>query len=199
MMKSHIFRSFTLSVVLTCLATNCLAKHEKEPPPDPKLAAIKSIALLPVVDARADKTTRLNLNTGLNPAPARMMARACLHGQRHYQVTLVDFNVGAGEPSLEDLQEAKPEFIKQLGPPTERWVMIIVVADANSRAVLGRVGAAEILGFIYDKETETLIWKGTSVGTDYEGGLIFIGAKGYTERNAVVKAVYSLIETLPKQ
>lgn len=198
-MKSHMFRSFTLSVVLTCLATNCFAKHEKEPPPDPKLAAIKSIALLPVVDARADKTIKLNLNTGLNPAPARSWAKACLHGRKHYQVTLVDFTGGAGEPSLQDLQEAKPEFIKQLGPPTERWVMIIVVADSYSRAAIGRVGAAEILGFIYDKETETLIWKGTSVGSDYEEGLIFIGAKGFTEGTATDKAVYSLIETLPKQ
>lgn len=197
-MKSHMFRSFTLSVMLAFMAANCFAKHEKEPPPDPKLAAINNIALLPVVDARANKTIKLNLNKGLTPAPVRSWVEACLHGRRHYHVTLVNFNAGAGEPSLVDLQEAKPEFIKLLGPPTERYVMVVVLADSYSKAVLGRVGAAELLGFIYDKETETLIWKGSSAATEYVGGLIFIGAKGFTEGNAADKAAYNLIETLPK-
>ena len=198
-MKSHKLRSIVLTFILASLTINCLAKREKnEPPPDPKFAIIERITLLPIVDARVDKKVKLNLNTGI--LPLRTIAGQFLR-TRHYKVTLGNSEASIGELALADLQEAKPSFIKQLGQPSDRWVMILVVTDTSSKAVqlTGRQGSATLLGFLFDKEAGILIWDGTSEGDSFERGLINLGDKKGTEYNAGMYAIDRLFKSLPKQ
>jgi len=204
-------RSYAVLAVLVALAFNCSAKEKEQPTQDPKFLAIDKIILLPLVDARADKTQKINLSTGLSPCIFQALAR--LRG-RKYKVAVADLDKGVDEPTLAALQEANPEFIKRLGPPTARWVAVFLVSDSSAQKTKysGAHGAAEVYGFLFDKETGTVLWKGSSAGAAVENADMRLGPVGYligqglvskdtksAVNEAIENALDTMILTIPKR
>jgi len=190
-MKSVTFRFSAWTVLLLFLSAYSFAKHVKAPP-DPRFLSIGSITLLPVLDARVDKKSNVDLQS------LRKQVESILR-KKNYQVTQAENSGGVGEIVEEDLQEAKPEWVKQLGPSQARWVMVIGLSDVATKTTLGSSTNVEVMGFLYDKETATLMWKNRGIGQAGQGGLMGIAMKGLSKGAAFSNALRNLLAAIPKR
>ena len=187
-------KPFTVSLSLLMFALaipplNCFGK----PPlsPDPKFLAIDQIVLLPVLDARAGKKENINLEKYLRGTAQKNLK------SKNYQVILNDSFGNADQIVEEDLSDAKPDWIKRLGPSEARWVMIVGIRDVHSKTTFGSTGNAEVFGFLYDKENG-VVWKGIGTGQVGQGGLLGMALKGVMSASAIQIATANLLGSLPK-
>ena len=118
---------------------------------------------------------------------------------KDYQVTVSD-DLGDGiEQILEDdLREADGEWIKRLGPAKSRWVMVLMLVDVTTKLTFGSTGNAEVAGFLYDKETGTLVWRDKGIGKAGQGGLIGMCMKGMMDEAAISNAMNNLLASIPE-
>jgi hypothetical protein len=181
---------WTALILAILLASNAaLAKKPKEPP-DPRLMAIESVTVIPIVDLRPGQKDSANLEK-LQKALAGTMKK------RGYPPVIVDNTGDAGQIAEEDLLDAKPAWIKRLGPPSSRWVMVVCLLDVHSKMTFGSTGNAEMSGFIFDKEKPELIWSGKSVGRAGQGGLLGMTMKGTMKSAAMYSAIGAMVNLLP--
>ena len=103
----------------------------------------------------------------------------------------------AGQLVEEDLQNAKPDWARKLGPPEARWVMVVCLGDVISKMTFGSTGNAEVSGYLFDKETGETLWKGHGVGQAGQGGLAGMMIKGAMKSAALEAAVHNLIGSMP--
>jgi hypothetical protein len=190
-MKLLTYRLLFATVLLCLLTLNCFANHTKTPP-DPRFALIESITILPMLDTRVDKKSNVDLQK-LQKHVTSILRK------KNYQAIEAETSGDAGEIVEEDLQEAKPEWIKRLGPSEARWVMVIGLNDAATKVTLGSTTNVEVMGFLYDKQTATLVWKNTGIGRAGQGGLAGIAMKGLSKSEAFSNALGSLLATIPKR
>src|SRR5271170_3864883 len=116
-MKSQtISLSLCAFVLLSALPAGGFGKSQ---PPDPKFLAIEKIEILPVVDARAGKKDTVDVNKYLRGTVEKNLT------SKNYVVTVNDSTGSVGEIAEEDLNDAKPEWIRRLGTPDSRWVMVV--------------------------------------------------------------------------
>jgi len=187
-------KSFTLKLSLCVLAlvalpVNCLGKHKE--PPDPKFLAIDQITIIPIVDLRVDKKDNINLDNLAKTAAGDLK-------QRNYATVLSGAKGVAGDIAEEDLNDAKPEWVKRLGPAEARWVMVIGLGDVHSKITFGSTGNAEVTGFLFDKQDGSVLWKGTGVGQAGQGGLLGMAFKGMMSEAAIESAFMNLFGSIPK-
>ena len=180
----------SMALLLTAICgVECAAK-KPEIPPDPKFMAIKSISVLPPVDTRAGKKASVSLERLQNNAVKALQ-------KKRYKAGPSNFSGEVGQIVEEDLQSAKPEWAKKLGPAEERWVMVVCLGDVISKITFGSTGNAEVSGYLFDKESGELIWKGKGVGQAGQGGLAGMMMKGAMKGAALDAAVYNLISGMP--
>jgi hypothetical protein len=154
--------------------------------------AISRIEMLPMLDFRVDKKDKINFKT-LSKIAADTLRK------RNY-VAYPNDNAGtAGEIAEEDLNDAKLEWVKRLGPPEARWVMIIGLNDVHSKMSFGSTGNAEMFGVLFDKRDGSVVWKKTALGKQGQGGLIGMAAKGAMAESAAETAVTNLLDDIPKR
>lgn len=183
--------NWTAAILVILLASQvAVAKKEKEPP-DPRLMAIESVTVVPIVDLRPGQKDSANLEK-LQKMAAGAMKR------RGYPSVIVDNTGDVGQIAEEDLQDAKPAWIKRLGPPPSRWVFVVCLLDVHSKMTFGSTGNAEISGYLFDKEKPEMIWSGKSVGRAGQGGLLGMTMKGAMKSAALGNAVVALVNVLPK-
>jgi hypothetical protein len=180
-----------MALLLTAIfGVECVAKKRPKPPPDPKFMAIQNISVLPVVDSRAGEKASVNLE--------KLQASAvnALKSKR-YPATTASSSGEIGQLAEEDLQDAKPEWVKKLGPQDERWVMAVCLRDVTSKMVFGSTGNAELSGYLFDKETGEAVWKGKAVGQAGQGGLAGMMMKGAMKSAALDSALFNLFMSIP--
>jgi hypothetical protein len=134
-----------------------LSRSTVQPPPlDRKFVEIDQIVTLAVVDARDDKSAKIDLEKLRNFAE-RILAK------KNFQISESDTLGVASEAtwSWDGLSAASSTWISHLGPPEARWVFLIVLSSAKETN--GSLSSVEILGFLYDKTTATVLWKGMGV------------------------------------
>ena len=155
-------------------------------------ASIDLITMLPPIDARVDKSSKINLNTRLNKN-----ARAELK-KIGYASRIVESNGSESNINIEDLKAGDPEWIKQLGPSDTNWVMILVLGDVYSEITFGSTGYADVSGFLFDKRAGKRIWydKGVAKVGAY-GAVGLIGGKAVANNTALAVAVQDMIFSLP--
>jgi hypothetical protein len=190
-MKRQIVRFYLCSIVLLLLPATCLAKHSKLPP-DPRFASIDQVVVLPVVDNRAGKKDKVSLDS---------IRKAAIENLKHknYTVTEADKVGTVGDIAEEDLNDANPTWVKRLGPPDSRWVLVIALDDVHSKITFGSTGNAEVVGFLFDSQDGTLVWKGTGVGQAGQGGLMGMAFKGFMSGAALDNAMANLMSGIPKR
>jgi hypothetical protein len=126
-------------------------------PPAPRYGGIEKIVLLPVVDCRST-----NKDTKINFKNMRANAGRVLKKLNHYSVAQSDDATGLDAITEQDLGSGSREWIKRLGPPEARWVMVIGLSDLQGSHRFST--AATVFGFLYDKPEATLSWRGRGVG-----------------------------------
>jgi len=89
-----------------------------------------------------------------------------------------------------------------LGPADARWVMVVCLRDVMSKMARtgifpGSAGNAEMSGYLFDKESGELIWKGKAVGQSGQGGLLGVAIKGTMKGAALNAALSSLFSSMP--
>jgi hypothetical protein len=188
-MKSIAIKLSLCVLALAILPVNCFGKRH-ELPPDPRFAAIDQIVILPVIDARAGKKDKVNLES-LGKTTAGVLKR------KNYTAIRTDNTGTAGEIVEEDLNDARPEWIKRLGPPEARWVMVIGLGEIHSSLTFGSTGNAEVIGFLFDKQDGSVLWKGTGVGQAGQGGLAGMAMKGMMKGEALDNAMGNLLGSFP--
>lgn len=180
-----------VALLLTALCSvECFAKKRPEVPPDPKFLAIQNISVLPIVDARAGTKASVNMEKLQDTAVKALKSK-------RYSVSAATTSGEAGEIVEEDLQSAKPSFTKKLGPADERWVMVICLGDVVSKLTFGSTGNAEVSGYLFDKESGELVWKGKGAGQAGQGGLLGMMMKGAMQGEAIGAAIYNLFSGMP--
>jgi hypothetical protein len=182
-----------LTSVLFVDASAAKNKH-KNVPLDPKLAGIQSITILPTVDLRSGKKDSVDL--------AKIGKRALnVLKKKNYPAVQADSTGAAGEIAEEDLNDSKTEWIKRLGPPSDRWIMVACLYDVHSKLTKfpGSTGNAELGGYLFDKETGRVIWNGKGVGQAGQGGLYGMMLKGTMKGAALDTAVNNLLSSIPKR
>lgn len=185
-------RSAAVMILLTVVCSEFSAAKKKEKvPPDPRFATIESISVLPIVDARAGKKADVNLEK-LQGGVVKVLKR------KHYTADGASISGDAGEIAIEDIEAAKPEYVKKLGPSSERWVMIIFLDDVVSKITFGSTGNAQLSGYLFDKSNGDLIWQAKGVGQAGQGGLMGMTMKGMMKGEALNAAMYSLLASIPK-
>lgn len=163
------------------------------PARDGRLLQISQIVILPPIDSRSDKKLKVNLK-GLRDDALQILSRA-----HNYSVIKSDVTGDAGEITEANLKTATPEWIKRLGPPGARWVMVVGLGGVDG----GRfTSAASVFGFLYDVETGGLLWHGNGFGqpesyhqnTDVlAGGLATLIAPGVVRNGVVGNALVDLL------
>lgn len=180
-----------MALLLTAICSvDGVAKKRPVIPPDPKFMAIQNISVLPIVDARAGKKASVNMEKLQNSAVKALK-------KRRYPVSAASSSGEAGPIAEEDLQSAKPAYTKKLGPADARWVMVICLGDVASKITFGSTGNAEVSGYLFDKESDELVWKGKGVGQAGQGGLAGMAMKGMMKGEAISAAVYNLFTGIP--
>ncbi len=182
---------WTAMILVLLLVSQIAAAKKEKVPPDPRLMAIESVTVIPIVDLRPGEKDSANLQK-LQKIVAGSLKR------RGYPPVMAETTGDAGQIMEEDLQDAKPAWIKRVGPPSSRWVMVVCLLDVHSKMTFGSTGNAEISGYIFDKEKPELIWSGKSVGRAGQGGLLGMTMKGAMKSAAMGNAVMYLVNLLPK-
>jgi hypothetical protein len=191
-MKRYATKSTYWLLLATLLSLTSLAhaKHT-EPPPDPKFSAIGQIVILPVVDARVDKKAAVDLQKLRETAEKNLK-------KKNYQVSESDNGGPVGQVIEDDLKEAKPDWVKGLGPADARWVMVVGLSDMATKVTLGSTANVEVMGFLYDKASGTTVWNGRGIGRAGQGGLFGMAIKGAIKSEALTAAIYNLLNSVPQ-
>jgi hypothetical protein len=119
--------------------------------------------------------------------------------RKNYRVSLADNTGTAGEITEEDLKDTKPAWIQKLGPSDAGWVMVVCLDDVASKMTFGSTGNAEVSGYLYHRQTATLIWKDKGVGQAGQGGLAGMMMKSTMKGVAPGTAMWNLLSSIPKR
>lgn len=190
-MRQAIRYGFMVVLLTVICSVFSAAKKKEKLPPDPRFTAIESISVLPIVDARAGKKAGVNLEN-LQGGVVKVLKK------KHYTAGAASTSGEAREIAIEDIEGAKPEYVKKLGPSSERWVMVVFLDDVVSKITFGSTGNAQLSGYLFDKDSGDLIWQAKGVGQAGQGGLMGMTMKGMMKGAALNAAMYSLLASIPK-
>jgi hypothetical protein len=142
-------------------------------------------------DLRMDRKDNVNFDK-LAKISAKNLRR------RNYATASSDNKGIAGDIAEEDLNDARPEWIKRLEPADARWVMVIGLNDVHIKMTFGSTGNAEVIGFLFDKQDGSVVWKGKGIGQAGQGGLLGMAVKGVMSEAAIETAIFNLCNGIPK-
>ena len=187
----------TCFVVLALgLMTGCAVKQPLKPAihldSGLQVTNIDLLTMLPAIDARSDKSIDVALQKQLNTKAKPMLEK------RGYEVLIIESDGTESQIiTKDDLKSGDAEWIKQLGPSDANWVMVLALDDVATKLTFGSTGNAEVSGFLFDKQTGTLVWRDKGVGKAGQGGLIGMAMKGMMGDAAIGMAVYNLVTSVP--
>jgi hypothetical protein len=176
------------------LTIDCLADKPKKPPTEMEIlfATFEKIVVLPAVDSRVGEKASVKLED-IQKEVLKLLKK------KNYVAEAPANSGAASEFVEEDLKEAKPEWVKKLGPAEARWVLVVCLGDVTSKMTFGSTGNAEVSGYLYDKQDGKLIWKEKGVGQAGQGGLAGMMMKGAMKSAALNSAIYNLMSSVPKR
>jgi hypothetical protein len=158
-----------------------------------QFTAVDEIVMLPAVDVRVDKSHKMDVVKDIGDRTKRTL------GGRGYKVTPAGTTGDVGEIIDEDLRDAKPEWVRRLGPPSARWVLVVCLVDVKAKMTFGSTGNAELTAFLFDREAGTLVWRDKGVGQAGQGGLAGMLMKGSMAGSALDGAAWNLFASFPKR
>ena len=152
---------------------------------------VNSLVVLPVLDHRVDRQGVMDLDARILPIVERELTRL------GYGYVVVRDRHSIEGIAREDLESPSSEWIGTLGPPGTRWVMALVLEASSSSLTFGSTGLAEMTGYLFDKQTHTLLWKNKELSQVGQGGLLGMAMKGMMEELAIETAAELMFRALP--
>jgi hypothetical protein len=186
-------QSLKCGLMVLLLTAICAMQCPGKDPPDPKFMAIQNISVLPIVDARAGDKKKVNMGD------VQKTVISLLNKKKHYPASAAGTSGEVAQIAVEDLESAVPSYVKKLGPADARWVMVICLDDVVSKMSFGSTGNAELSGYLFDKNSGELIWKGKGVGQAGQGGLMGMAMKGAMKGQALLEAIQKLLKGMPNR
>jgi len=197
MNKFRFIRAANAACLLFCsMLAGCVAQEpvyvEAEfvkSPPD-------TMVLLPVVDARKDKSAS---DVDLQKDVARpLLGRLASRGYTIIAADRYAYAEGKELTSAEIVDMDAAELAK-LGPPDARFLMICFVEDVSqSNVVLGKTIKVEISAVVVDKQRACYVWKDKHV--DSRGGMGGLAVQLVPMQSmAIGRCIDELVVSLPKK
>lgn len=191
--KLHLKKLFAGAILL--IAAGCAAKL---PPPefiaaDYNANAIEQIAVLSVVDDRIDTEKEVKLDKWVKPFAKRRLKKA------GYEFSFETDPQFVEAVSADGLEDEDPEMISSLGPDGNRWLLLLVLHDSSSKMTFGSAGAAEMTGYLFDKEKGVVVWRNKEFAEISQGGLMGMALKGVMQRSAIEMTTDKILQGLPKR
>lgn len=156
-------------------------------------ASVQNIAVLPVLDARLDRTEEINIERFiLKPAAKKIRGRGYQSGTLS---TWGAFPIN----HIEQVKRITPEQVRQLGPQTIQYVFLVALMDVKSEMGFGSSGNAEVAAWLFDKQTGTAVWYDKGIGQYGQGGLAGMMVKGLMGEAAVESAMSDLFRAFPSR
>ena len=156
-------------------------------------SAVDHIAVLPVFDARMDKSEQIDFDK-------RIWERTVTHlnnkGYGAQKTTTPGF---FRVQHLDQLNRITPEQVRQMGPQSYRWIFFVALIDAKSEIGFGSFGNAEVKGYLFDKNVGQPVWFDKGVGQAGQGGLAGMMLKGLVMIDAMNNTVSDLFKTFPSR
>ncbi len=176
---------FMILILATSLS-GCVApgyRHEQFKEQD-----INRIVVLPYIDNRQQPDPEFKFREATAALTANLVHT--LRYEKRYRA-LLSGNIGnVASYSAQDIpsrnaesnavepRSVNPEWVKQLGPDTEQWILVPVLDDISHYNVLIQAGADARLSFnLFNRQTGELWWWCDAYGT-ISGGMILYGAMG---------------------
>jgi hypothetical protein len=157
---------------------------------DSRFADVSKIALLPVVDARRERSEKVDLiGDVLKPVEEDLRKKG------YNVVSLSAFSENT-DVSADEVAEMEPSEIATLGPADAQALMLVSLNDAFSRyVVMAYTFKAEVEGVIVDKSSGRVLWKDKGVVSGGQGGLVsgILAASANPARGAAM----TLMQTMP--
>jgi hypothetical protein len=142
-------------------------------------------------DDRIDRSVAVNLDTQLRDQTVTWMR------ERGWEATAGELPAAADDLRLDELADANPATIRRLTIRGGRWVMVVGLVDVTTALTFGSTGNAEVAGYLFDTETEALLWRDRGVGQVGVAGLLGMAMVAYMDEEAIHAAVKKLIAGLP--
>jgi hypothetical protein len=197
-MYTHPRLSSTWIAFLFVCIVGCSPKNAIFLDPNFQLTNINKITVLPVVDVRVDTSIAVNMEKQIREKVMYLLKA------KGYRTTLSDSLGDVGLITEDILKSSKPQFIRRLGPPQDRWIMVLMLIDVAQEIKItsNPTGIAEVAGFLFDKEKGVITWrdKGISKVSDVVGGLFPIAwamVWGMDEQ-AISVAMDNLMSSFPE-
>jgi hypothetical protein len=181
-----------LAVLLTGRASGA-TKHAIYLDPSFEAPVVAEIKVLPMVDARADKSQVSDFEKHVRQKAIKALQK------KAYVVGATETVGDVGEIVEEDLRAPDAAWVKKLGPSDARWVLLLMLLDLKTKVVFGSTGNAEIAGVLCDKEAGTIVWRDKGIGRAGQGGLIGMAMKGSMDESALDAAVSNLLASVPSR
>jgi hypothetical protein len=163
---------------------------------DPKFdqRGIGSIALLPVVDRRRDRSANIDFEQEIRMRASRILEK------KGYQVVTPP---GPSESDLEGktkLEEMDLGYIVSLNPPQTDSVMVIYLDDVLSNyQVFSYTFKIEAIGIMASKRENAELWRAKGIGNGGQAGLVSGLTQGLSRSDAFDQCIGGLLSTLPNR
>ena len=157
-----------------------------------EISTIDEIGLLPAIDSRIDKTEDVDVQRLLHDDVKEVLEDK---GYKITSSTAIDSAAGFSDVTL---KSGNADWIRRL-PSDRRWVMILVLADVETKLTFGSTGNAEVAGYLYDKVNGTVAWRDKGIGKIGQGGLIGMMLKGLMAESAISVAMTNLVASIPER
>jgi hypothetical protein len=151
-----------------------------------------TLAVLPVLDLRADRSEALELDAWVHRIGRHLIKR------RGYQTTF--YGDRSTIESLQqlgqsDLVEAQMPGLRV--PQAGRWLLVFGLMDSYAKGGFGSSGNAEMVAYIVDQQEGQVLWRHDTVGQIGLAGPVGMMMKGLMQRSGIEVATKTLIESIP--
>lgn len=187
---------FTLVVVLWC---GCVTPSKPEPSyvsAEFPLANIRQLAVLPLIDARLDRSQKVNQRK--MSAGIKKFTRSPLRKRGYEPIYLRDFEVPSVPSGL--LEHPDPELLKAICPPGHRYCLLFLIEDISQRNHFFSAETGTILAMgVVDGTTGTVLYHDMDVKRQTGSGTVGLLMKGTTQYNSVMFSAEALVKKLPSR
>lgn len=182
---------FCITLVAGCATTQ---KLPIKLDPNYHQKGIETIVMMPVIDRRVDKSSKIDFNKDL-----RLPAKAMLE-KKGYQVMIPSVYRESADVTQDEITEMDIEELSQLGPVDARALLYIYVEDIlDSYVVISYNFKIEATGSLIHKQEKTELWRDKGLGTQGQAGLISGAFSAWDKQIAITACLESLLSTLPSK
>lgn len=155
---------------------------------------IRQIAVLPLIDARLDKSEKLN--QGKMTAGIKKFSRSPLRKRGYEPIYLTDLQMPAVPSGL--LEHPDPQLLKSLCPPGHRYCLLFLIEDISQRNNFLSAETGTILAMgIVDGAMGIVLYHDMDVKRESSDGYLGLLMKGTTQYSSVMFSVDALVKKLP--